>query len=82
VSVADVTTADTRPAYSRKEALSVPGSRAAYVISSAVSHRTDRLAAAFAALAGGEVSDFRDLLLPEAQWPGVPGSGWRGETAT
>jgi hypothetical protein len=47
-----------------------------------VSHRTDRLAAAFAALAGGEVSDFRDLLLPEAQWPGVPGSGWRGETAT
>jgi ketosteroid isomerase-like protein len=47
-----------------------------------MSDRTDRLAGAFAALDDGDVSGFRDLLLPEAQWLGIPGSGWEGETPT
>ena len=47
-----------------------------------MSDRTDRLAGAFAALDGGDVGAFRGLFLPEAQWLGVPGSGWEGETPT
>jgi ketosteroid isomerase-like protein len=54
--------------------------RATYPLS--VSNRTERLAGAFAALSGGDVSGFRDLFLPDAQWLGVPGSGWEGETPT
>jgi hypothetical protein len=47
-----------------------------------VSERTERLAGAFAKLDAGDVSAFRDLFLPEAQWLGVPGNGWEGETPT
>jgi ketosteroid isomerase-like protein len=47
-----------------------------------MSERTDRLAAAFAALDGGDVGGFRDLFHPDAQWLGVPGRGPNGETPT
>lgn len=45
-----------------------------------MSERTDRLADAFAALDRGDVGVFRDLLAEDAQWLGVPGTGWGGET--
>lgn len=45
-----------------------------------MSDRTDRLAQAFAALADGDPSGFRELFAPEAQWLGVPSSGIDGQT--
>jgi ketosteroid isomerase-like protein len=47
-----------------------------------MSERSDRLAAAFAALNGGDASAFRDLFAADAQWLGIPGSGFEGETPT
>jgi ketosteroid isomerase-like protein len=47
-----------------------------------MSDRTDRLRQAFASLDEGDVSGFRDLFVEDAQWLGVPGSGWEGETPT
>ena len=47
-----------------------------------VSERTDRLEQAFAALDRGDVSGFRELFAEEAQWLGVPGSGFDGATPT
>ena len=37
--------------------------------------RADRIQRAYAALDQGDVSAFRDLFRPDAQWLGVPGSG-------
>ena len=45
-----------------------------------MSERTDLLERAFVALNGGDPSVFRGLLAEEAQWLGVPGSGFAGET--
>ncbi|HEY3543031.1 MAG TPA: hypothetical protein VGK79_10860 [Gaiellaceae bacterium] len=42
--------------------------------------RSDRLRDAFAALDGGDVDAVTALLRPDAQWRGVEGMGWRGET--
>ena len=39
-----------------------------------------RLEQAFAALAGGDLRVFEALFAPDAQWLGVPGSGFAGET--
>jgi ketosteroid isomerase-like protein len=47
-----------------------------------MSDRTERLTRAFAALEHGDSSGFRDLFEDDAQWLGVPGSGWEGETPT
>ena len=47
-----------------------------------MSDRPDRLQQAFASLDEGDVSGFRDLFVEDAQWLGVPGSGWEGETPT
>jgi uncharacterized protein (TIGR02246 family) len=47
-----------------------------------MSDRTERIARAFSALDAGDVSGFVDLFLPDAQWLGVPGSGWKGGTPT
>jgi len=43
--------------------------------------RSGAIRDAYAALNGGDVEPFRALLAPEAQWLGVPGRGWIGETA-
>ena len=45
-----------------------------------MSDRTQLLERAFAALNDGDASVFRALFAEEAQWLGVPGSGFRGET--
>jgi ketosteroid isomerase-like protein len=42
--------------------------------------RTQRLTEAFAALDGGDISVFRQLLRADAQWRGVEGMGFNGET--
>jgi ketosteroid isomerase-like protein len=42
--------------------------------------RSEQLRQAFAALDGGDVGGFRDLFAEDAQWLGVPGRGWEGET--
>ena len=42
--------------------------------------RTQRLTDAFAALDGGDISVFKELLRPDAQWRGIEGMGWEGET--
>jgi ketosteroid isomerase-like protein len=47
-----------------------------------MSDRAERLRQAFAALDGGDVGNFRDLFVEDAQWLGVPGSGWAGATPT
>jgi ketosteroid isomerase-like protein len=43
--------------------------------------RTQRLTAAFAALDRGDITAFADLFRPDAQWRGVEGMGYHGETA-
>jgi len=40
----------------------------------------DAIRAAYTALNGGDLEPFRRLLAPDAQWLGVPGRGWAGET--
>jgi uncharacterized protein (TIGR02246 family) len=45
-----------------------------------MSERIDRLTEAFAALNRGDISRFRELFAEDAQWLGIPGSGWAGET--
>ncbi len=45
-----------------------------------MSDRIGRLQQAFEALAGGDAGRFRDLFADEAQWLGVPGSGFEGDT--
>ena len=40
----------------------------------------DSIRNAYAALNGGDLEPFRELLVPEAQWLGIPGRGWAGET--
>jgi ketosteroid isomerase-like protein len=45
-----------------------------------VSDRSDRLQQAFAALARGDADGIRDLFAERAQWLGVPGSGFDGDT--
>jgi len=47
-----------------------------------MSARTDLLADAFAALDQGDISGFRDLFAEDAQWLGLSGAGWEGETPT
>jgi ketosteroid isomerase-like protein len=47
-----------------------------------MSARVDQLTDAFAALDRGDVGAFRDLFVEDAQWLGVPGSAWGGETPT
>jgi len=47
-----------------------------------MSERTQRLADAFAALDRGDISVFGDLFVEDAQWLGIPDSGWEGETPT
>jgi ketosteroid isomerase-like protein len=47
-----------------------------------MSERSDRLRQAFAALDAGDVGGFRGLFVEDAQWLGVPGSGWGGKTPT
>ena len=47
-----------------------------------MSDRSERLRQAFASLARGDVSSFRDLFAEDAQWLAVPGSGPEGETPT
>jgi ketosteroid isomerase-like protein len=47
-----------------------------------MSERTERLAEAFAALDRGDSAGFRDIFLDDAQWLGVPGSGFDGDTPT
>jgi ketosteroid isomerase-like protein len=47
-----------------------------------VSDRAERLRLAFASLDAGDAGGFRDLFAEDAQWLGVPGSGWEGETPT
>jgi ketosteroid isomerase-like protein len=42
--------------------------------------RSEQLTQAFAALGRGDVGGFRDLFAEDAQWLGVPGRGWEGET--
>ena len=42
--------------------------------------RSDRLQDAFAALDRGEVDALAALLRPDAQWRGIEGSAWNGET--
>ena len=42
--------------------------------------RSDRLRYAFAALDRGDVAAITALLRPDAQWRGVEGIGWGGET--
>jgi ketosteroid isomerase-like protein len=42
--------------------------------------RTQRLTAAFAALDRGDISAFEDLFRRDAQWRGVEGVGYNGET--
>lgn len=44
--------------------------------------RADLITAAFAALNRGDVSGFRDLFAEDAQWLGVAGTGFEGETPT
>jgi ketosteroid isomerase-like protein len=39
-----------------------------------------RLEEAFAALDRGDLGGFEALFTPDAQWLGVPGSGFEGET--
>lgn len=48
----------------------------------AMAERSELLRDAFAALDGGDVGRFRDLFREDAQWLGVPGRGWEGETPT
>jgi hypothetical protein len=45
-----------------------------------VSDRIGRLQEAFEALAAGDAGRFRDLFAEGAQWLGVPGSGFHGNT--
>ena len=45
-----------------------------------MSERRERLEAAFAALDDGDAAALEALFVPEAQWLGVPGSGFEGET--
>ncbi|HZS31668.1 MAG TPA: hypothetical protein VFA37_10455 [Gaiellaceae bacterium] len=47
-----------------------------------MSDRTEAVAAAYTALNNGDVSVFRELFAPDAQWLAVPGSGFDGETPT
>jgi ketosteroid isomerase-like protein len=47
-----------------------------------VSTRPDRLREAFAALDRGDSAAFRKLFAADAQWLGVSGSGFDGETPT
>jgi hypothetical protein len=47
-----------------------------------MSVRTDRLEQAFAGLASGDLTGFRDLFVDEARWLGVPGGGFSGATPT
>ena len=42
--------------------------------------RTELLTDAFAALDRGDISAFGDLFSPNAQWRGVEGMGYNGET--
>jgi ketosteroid isomerase-like protein len=41
-----------------------------------------RLQESFDRLGAGDINGFRDLFADDAQWRGVPGSGWEGETPT
>jgi len=45
-----------------------------------LTERSNRLAEAFAALDRGDTGSFRDLFAEGAQWLGVPGSGFDGDT--
>jgi ketosteroid isomerase-like protein len=47
-----------------------------------MSERKERLTEAFAALDRGDISVFRELFVEDAQWLGIPGSGFEGETPT
>jgi ketosteroid isomerase-like protein len=42
--------------------------------------RTERLRDAFAALERGDISTFEELFRRDAQWRGVEGLGYNGET--
>ena len=44
--------------------------------------RSQRLQNAFAALDAGDAGEFRTLFADDAQWLGVPGMGFNGETPT
>jgi ketosteroid isomerase-like protein len=45
-----------------------------------MSEQVARLEQAFAALDGGDLGAFEALFARDAQWLGVPGSGFEGET--
>lgn len=45
-----------------------------------MTEREQRLRSAFAALDEGDLGPFEALFRPDAQWLGVPGRGWNGET--
>jgi ketosteroid isomerase-like protein len=45
-----------------------------------MSNRLAQLEQAFAALDRGDAGDFEALFAPDAQWLGVPGSGFEGAT--
>lgn len=45
-----------------------------------MTEREQRLRDAFAALDDGDLGPFEALFRPDAQWLGVPGRGWNGET--
>ena len=45
-----------------------------------MAERPDRLRDAFAALDDGDVSLFKELFRSDAQWRGIDGIGWEGET--
>jgi ketosteroid isomerase-like protein len=42
--------------------------------------RTERLREAFAALDRGDAGEFEGLFRPDAQWRGIEGVGYNGET--
>jgi ketosteroid isomerase-like protein len=45
-----------------------------------MAERTERLTDAFAAYDRGDTGAFASLFRPDAQWRGVEGMGWNGET--
>jgi hypothetical protein len=47
-----------------------------------LSRRERLIEQAFVSFARGDLGPFESLFAPEAQWIGVPGSGWDGETPT
>ena len=46
-----------------------------------MAERAERLTDAFAAYDRGDTAAFGALFRPDAQWRGVEGMGWNGETA-